>query len=83
MTVAEICDGLYVGDVVDADKWDGAILNVASEHVGRVKKAISLPWFTIKVDVIFVNKVNLDATSDIIDLLLKSGQKVLVHCNMG
>jgi predicted protein tyrosine phosphatase len=73
----EVISNLFVGDLQDAQKFDGAIINVLPDvPVGEPARAIHMP---ILADGI----ASMDETAALIDELLSGGNRVLVHCEEG
>lgn len=74
---SEIIAGLFVGDLQDAQRFDGAIISVLPDvPEGEPRDAIHMP--------ILLNGVaTLDSTAALIDYSLKLGRRVLVHCEEG
>jgi hypothetical protein len=73
----EIITNLFVGDLQDAQKFDGTIINVLPDvPVGEPARAVHKP---ILADGI----ASMDETAALIDELLSAGKRVLVHCEEG
>ncbi len=74
---SEVLPGLYVGDLQDAQKFDGAIISVLPDvPEGEPPQAIHMP-------ILQNGLATLDSTAAIIDYSLKLGRRVLVHCEEG
>ena len=73
----EVITNLFVGDLQDAQKFAGAIINVLPDvPAGEPAQAIHMP---ILADGI----ASMDETAALIDELLAGGNRVLVHCEEG
>ena len=74
---SEIIPGLFVGDLQDAQRFDGAIISVLPDvPEGESSDAIHMP--------ILLNGIaTLDSTAALIDYSLDLGRRVLVHCEEG
>ncbi|HYL58678.1 MAG TPA: dual specificity protein phosphatase [Candidatus Acidoferrales bacterium] len=73
----EVITNLYVGDLQDARRFDGAIINVLPDVPdGEPARAVHMP---ILADGI----ASMDQTAALIDELLSDGNRVLVHCEEG
>ncbi len=74
---SEIMPNLFVGDLQDAQKFDGTIISVLPDlpH-DEPWQALHLPFLANGVD-------SLDGAARIIDEALTLGQRVLVHCEEG
>src|SRR5271166_3243518 len=74
---SEIIAGLFVGDLQDAQKFDGTIISVLPDvPEGEPPQAIQMPFLAEGV-------VTLDKTAALIDAELSRGHRVLVHCEEG
>ena len=74
---SEIIAGLFVGDLQDAQKFDGTIISVLPDvPEGEPPHAIQMPFLAEGV-------VTLDRTAALIDDELALGHRVLVHCEEG
>jgi protein-tyrosine phosphatase len=74
---SEIIAGLFVGDLQDAQKFDGTIISVLPDvPEGEPPQAIHMPFLAEGV-------VTLDQTATLIDEELARGHRVLVHCEEG
>jgi len=74
---SEIIAGLFVGDLQDAQKFDGTIISVLPDAPeGEPPQAIQMPFLAQGV-------VTLDQTAALIDEELARGNRVLVHCEEG
>jgi protein-tyrosine phosphatase len=74
---SEIIAGLFVGDLQDAQKFDGTIITVLPDlPEGEPPQAIQMPFLAEGV-------VTLDKTAALIDEELALGHRVLVHCEEG
>lgn len=74
---SEIISGLFVGDLQDAQHFDGVIISVLPDvPEGEPPDAIHMP--------ILLNGIaTLDSTAVLIDHSLRIGRRVLVHCEEG
>ena len=73
----EIIAGLYVGDLQDAQKFDGTIISVLPDvPEGEPPKAVHMPFLADGLD-------SLERTAALIDDELALGHRVLVHCEEG
>ena len=73
----EIIAGLFVGDLQDAQKFDGTIISVLPDVAeSEPPQAIHMPLLADGV-------VTLDKTAELIDDELARGHRVLVHCEEG
>jgi protein-tyrosine phosphatase len=74
---SEIIPGLFVGDLQDAQKFDGTIISVLPDvPEAEPPQAIHMPFLAEGV-------VTLDKTAALIDAELEQGNRVLVHCEEG
>jgi hypothetical protein len=74
---SEIIAGLFVGDLQDAQKFDGTIISVLPDlPQGEPPQAIHMPFLADGV-------VSLDQTASLIEAELAQGRRVLVHCEEG
>jgi hypothetical protein len=74
---SEIIPGLFVGDLQDAQKFDGTIISVLPDRPqGEPPQAIHMPFLA-------EGAVSLDQTASLIDEELAQGRRVLVHCEEG
>jgi protein-tyrosine phosphatase len=74
---SEIIAGLFVGDLQDAQKFDGTIISVLPDiPEGEPARAIQMPFLAEGV-------VTLDNTATLIEEELALGHRVLVHCEEG
>ena len=74
---SEIIPNLFVGDLQDAQKFDGMIINVLPEIIeGEPEHAIHMPFLANGLE-------SLEATAALIDEGLRCGKRVLVHCEEG
>ena len=74
---SEIIPNLFVGDLQDAQKFDGMIINVLPEIIdGEPAHAIHMPFLAKGLE-------TLEATAALIDDGLRRGKRVLVHCEEG
>jgi len=74
---SEIIAGLFVGDLQDAQKFDGTIISVLPDlPQGEPPQAIHMPFLAEGV-------VSLDQTASLIESELAQGHRVLVHCEEG
>ena len=74
---SEIIENLFVGDLQDAQRFDGMIINVLPDLLeGEPDHAIHMPFLAKGLE-------TLERTADLIDHGLARGMKVLVHCEEG
>jgi protein-tyrosine phosphatase len=74
---SEIIPRLFVGDLQDAQRFDGTIISVLPDvPEGEPPHAIQMPFLEQGV-------VTLDQTAALIDDELAQGHRVLVHCEEG
>jgi hypothetical protein len=74
---SEIITNLFVGDLQDAQRFDGMIISVLPDIPrGEPKRAIQIPFLAN-------GRATLDSTAALIDAALALGQRVLVHCEEG
>ena len=74
---SEIIPGLFVGDLQDAQKFDGTIISVLPDVPdAEPPRALHMPFLAEGV-------VTLDKTAALIDDELARGHRVLVHCEEG
>jgi protein-tyrosine phosphatase len=74
---SEIIPGLFVGDLQDAQKFDGIIISVLPDVPdAEPPQALHMPFLAEGV-------VTLDKTAALIDDELARGHRVLVHCEEG
>ena len=74
---SEIITGLFVGDLQDAQCFDGMIISVLPDvHENEPARAIQIPFLAN-------GRATLDSTAALIDAALNLGQRVLVHCEEG
>jgi protein-tyrosine phosphatase len=74
---SEIIPGLFVGDLQDAQKFDGTIISVLPDvPENEPPQAIHLPFLAEGV-------ASLDKTAALIDDELAQAHRVLVHCEEG
>ena len=74
---SEIIENLFVGDLQDAQRFDGIIINVLPDlPEGEPVEAIHMPILARGVD-------SLNDTAALIDEHLRMGRRVLVHCEEG
>lgn len=74
---SEIIENLFVGDLQDAQHFDGMIINVLPDLLeGEPAHAIHMPFLAKGLE-------TLERTADLIDDGLGRGQRVLVHCEEG
>ncbi len=74
---SEIIPGLFVGDLQDAQKFDGTIISVLPDVPdAEPPQAVHMPFLAEGV-------VTLDRTAAMIDDELARGNRVLVHCEEG
>ncbi|MBF6561071.1 MAG: dual specificity protein phosphatase family protein [Candidatus Binataceae bacterium] len=74
---SEIITNLFVGDLQDADRFDGMIISVLPERLAaEPARAVMLPFLQN-------GSATLDATAALIDAALALDLSVLVHCEEG
>jgi Dual specificity phosphatase, catalytic domain len=74
---SEIITGLFVGDLQDAQRFQGMIISVLPDiPEGEPARAIQIPFLAN-------GRASLDSTAALIDAALNLGQRVLVHCEEG
>jgi protein-tyrosine phosphatase len=74
---SEIISNLFVGDLQDAQKFCGEIINVLPDVPdGEPAQAIHMPLFADGI-------ASMEKTAALIDELLMRGDRVLVHCEEG
>jgi len=74
---SEIIENLFVGDLQDAQRFDGTIINVLSDiPEGEPARAIHMPILARGID-------SMNDTAALIDAHLQMGERVLVHCEEG
>ncbi len=74
---SEIIPNLFVGDLQDAQKFDGTIISVLPDVPEQEpESAIHMPFLARGVD-------SLEETAELIDGSLARGHRVLVHCEEG
>jgi protein-tyrosine phosphatase len=74
---SEIIAGLFVGDLQDAQKFDGTVISVLPDLPdAEPPRAIHMPFLAEGV-------ATLDKTAALIDQELALGHRVLVHCEEG
>ncbi|MHB8382607.1 MAG: dual specificity protein phosphatase family protein [Candidatus Binataceae bacterium] len=74
---SEIIENLFVGDLQDAQRFDGTIINVLSDiPEGEPAQAIHVPILARGID-------SMNDTAALIDEYLSNGNRVLVHCEEG
>jgi protein-tyrosine phosphatase len=74
---SEIISGLFVGDLQDAQKFDGTIISVLPDVPdSEPPHAIHMPFLADGL-------ASLDETASLIERELALGRRVLVHCEEG
>jgi len=74
---SEIIENLFVGDLQDAGRFDGVIINVLPDiPEAEPAGAIHMPILARGIE-------SLDETAALIDGHLRIGRRVLVHCEEG
>jgi protein-tyrosine phosphatase len=74
---SEIIENLFVGDLQDAQRFDGTIINVLSDiPEGEPEQAIHMPILARGID-------SMNETAALIEEHLQIGKRVLVHCEEG
>ncbi len=74
---SEIITNLFVGDLQDAARFDGMIISVLPDSI-----AVE-PKHTIRLPFLANGRATLDTTAALIDVALRLGLRVLVHCEEG
>lgn len=74
---SEIIVGLYVGDLQDAQRFDGVVISVLPD-VPEVE-----PAHAIHMPFLARGRESMDETAELIDAALARGERVLVHCEEG
>ena len=74
---SEIIPNLFVGDLQDANKFDGIIISVLADVPA------SEPIRSIQMPFLANGRASLDSTAALIDAALALKQPVLVHCEEG
>ena len=73
----EIITNLFVGDLQDAQHFEGMIISVLPDVLhGEPRRAIQIPFLAN-------GRATLDSTAALIEAALALGQRVLVHCEEG
>jgi protein-tyrosine phosphatase len=73
----EIIPNLFVGDLQDAQRFDGVIINVLPDLIeGEPAHAIHMPFLADGID-------SMERSAALIDDALTRGNRVLVHCEEG
>ncbi|MDO8435040.1 MAG: dual specificity protein phosphatase [Candidatus Binatus sp.] len=73
----EVIANLFVGDLQDAQRFDGTIISVLPDVPdGEPPHAIHMPILARGIE-------SLDSTAELIDRALAEGRRVLVHCEEG
>ncbi len=74
---SEIIPLLYIGDLQDAAKFEGIVINLLNDVPAcEPKRSIHLPFLAN-------GRATLDSTAALIDAALARDQRVLVHCEEG
>ena len=74
---SEVIENLFVGDLQDAQRFEGMIINVLPDVLeGEPAHAFHMPFLAKGVE-------TLEATAALIDDGLARGLRVLVHCEEG
>jgi protein-tyrosine phosphatase len=74
---SEIVAGLFVGDLQDAQRFDGVVISVLPDlPEAEPPHAIHMPFLARGRD-------SMDETAKLIDAALARGERVLVHCEEG
>jgi protein-tyrosine phosphatase len=74
---SEIISNLFVGDLQDAQKFEGTIISVLPDLPDDE------PWQALHLPFLANGIASLDGAARIIDDALALGQRVLVHCEEG
>lgn len=73
----EIIPLLFIGDLQDAAKFDGIIINLLNDVPAcEPRRSIHLPFLAN-------GRASLDTVAALVDAALARGQRVLVHCEEG
>jgi protein-tyrosine phosphatase len=74
---SEIVAGLFVGDLQDAQRFEGVVISVLPDFPdAEPPHAIHLPFLARGSE-------SMDETADVIEAALARGERVLVHCEEG
>jgi protein-tyrosine phosphatase len=74
---SEVIPNLFVGDLQDAQRFDGTIINVLPDLIeGEPAHAIHMPFLADGID-------SMERTAALIDDGIARGLRVLVHCEEG
>ena len=74
---SEIIDNLFVGDLQDAQRFDGVIVNVLPDILdGEPAHAIHIPFLGDGI-------ASMERSAEVIEAALARGERVLVHCEEG
>ena len=74
---SEIIPNLFVGDLQDAQRFEGVIINVLPDLIeGEPAHAIHMPFLSDGID-------SMERSAALIDEALARGKRVLVHCEEG
>ena len=74
---SEIIPNLFVGDLQDAQRFDGVIINVLPDLLdGEPAQAIHVPFLAEGL-------ASMERSAELIDDALARGARVLVHCEEG
>ncbi len=73
----EIIPNLFVGDLQDAQRFDGIVINVLPDvPQAKPPSAVHMPILARGIE-------SMDATARLIETHLELGNRVLVHCEEG
>jgi protein-tyrosine phosphatase len=74
---SEIVAGLFVGDLQDAQSFEGVVISVLPDvPEAEPAHAIHMPFLARGRD-------SMEETAELIDAMLARGERVLVHCEEG
>lgn len=74
---SEIIEGLFVGDLQDAQRFAGIVISVLPDiPEAEPAHAIHMPFLAR-------GRESMDETAELIDAALRRGERVLVHCEEG
>lgn len=74
---SEVIPNLFVGDLQDAQRFEGVIVNVLPDLIeGEPAHAIHMPFLADGID-------SMERTAALINDALARGNRVLVHCEEG
>jgi protein-tyrosine phosphatase len=74
---SEVIAGLFVGDLQDAQRFEGVVINVLADvPEAEPPHAVHMPFLARGRD-------SMEETAALIDAALRRGERVLVHCEEG